>query len=274
MGNIFINFIIEADWGSLEIADIIIVLLIVLFVFSLFTIIIRTVFRVIQAFLGFFIPEEDEVITEENSEDITSSPKKQFKPFRKKPLIYWGADLPYKLNKSLLTDRESEFFKILEPIVNKYGFRVKSKVRMADVINLTLDESQKNYWKYFKEISQKHFDFCICDPISLAPVMIIELDDKSHESEKAKKSDRIKNIICNHIGLKLLRITLIDAIHIEKHFVSKFKIPCTNCGGIYMIRTNSKTDELFGGCSNFQETKCNAPTISMDEVKLRIAQLA
>ncbi len=73
---------------------------------------------------------------------------------------------------------------------------------MKDFITVT---DKKNFYKWFSKISQKHVDFLICDK-NLVPIMAIELDDKSHESEKARKNDYFKDTLYQHLNFPLRRV--------------------------------------------------------------------
>lgn len=109
--------------------------------------------------------------------------------------------LPYKL-KYILTKNEYYFYNILKPITDRHNYLICPKIGIKDIVDVT---DHRNYMKYFKKISQKHIDFIICDN-NLKPLYGIELDDKSHEKEKAFKNDNFKNLLFNEIGLKLIRI--------------------------------------------------------------------
>ena len=109
--------------------------------------------------------------------------------------------LPYK-TKFLLSKSESVFYSSLKPVCDKYGYVICPKVGLKDFISVT---SKKDYLKWFSKISQKHVDFLICDK-NLRPIMAIELDDKSHESEKAWKNDNFKDSLYKSLNFPLKRV--------------------------------------------------------------------
>ncbi len=109
--------------------------------------------------------------------------------------------LPYK-SKYLLTNTEYTFYKILKPIMDKHDCLICPKVGLKDIVNIT---DKENYMKWFSKISQKHIDFLICNK-DLKPLFALELDDNSHEKEKAKNNDDFKNNLFTKIGLPLKRI--------------------------------------------------------------------
>lgn len=108
---------------------------------------------------------------------------------------------PYKTT-YLLSKSESVFYNSLKPVCDKYGYVICPKVGLKDFIVVT---RKKDYIKWFRKISQKHVDFLICDK-NLKPIMAIELDDSSHELEKARKNDEFKDALYKHLGFPLIRV--------------------------------------------------------------------
>ena len=104
---------------------------------------------------------------------------------------------------------ELAFLSVLESVVPE-EMRVLCKVRVADVIQV--------FGADFRTVSQKHFDFVVCDAESLLPLLAVELDDKSHLTATAQKSDAVKNAICLAAGLPLLRIRAAAAYDREELF--------------------------------------------------------
>ena len=108
--------------------------------------------------------------------------------------------LPYELNETILTERERAFYRILKPIADKLELQICPKVRVADIVSIK--KGTKDWQKWFNKIRSKHVDFLLCD-YDMNIVLMIELDDRSHESERAKKNDALKNAI---FGDHLVRI--------------------------------------------------------------------
>ena len=118
--------------------------------------------------------------------------------------------LPYELNETILTERERAFYRILKPIADKLGLQICPKVRVADIVSIK--KGTKDWQKWFNKIRSKHVDFLLCD-YDMNIVLMIELDDRSHESERAKKNDALKNAI---FGGRLVRIrSLKDDVEAE-----------------------------------------------------------
>ncbi len=108
---------------------------------------------------------------------------------------------PYE-RKNLLSKTEYAFFKVLSDFCAKNDLLFCPKVRMEDFLSVT---DKQNYTKYRGYIKSRHIDFLICDR-SLHVLCGIELDDKSHDTAKAQKTDNFKNKVFEQIGLPLFRI--------------------------------------------------------------------
>ncbi len=108
--------------------------------------------------------------------------------------------LPYELNETILTERERAFYRILRPIADRLELQICPKVRVADIVSIK--KGTRDWQKWFNKIRSKHVDFLLCD-YDMNIVLMIELDDRSHETERARKNDALKNAI---FGDRLVRI--------------------------------------------------------------------
>lgn len=108
--------------------------------------------------------------------------------------------LPYELNETILTERERAFYRILRPIADRLELQICPKVRVADIVSIK--KGTRDWQKWFNKIRSKHVDFLLCD-YDMNIVLMIELDDRSHETERAQKNDALKNTI---FGDRLVRI--------------------------------------------------------------------
>ena len=115
-------------------------------------------------------------------------------------LLRLNERLPYEINETILTERERSFYRILKPVADKLELQICPKVRLADIVSIK--KGTKDWQKWFTKIRSKHVDFLLCD-YDMNIVLLLELDDSSHESERAKKNDALKNAI---FGNRLVRI--------------------------------------------------------------------
>jgi hypothetical protein len=184
-------------------------------------------------------------------------------------------ELPYRLRDDFLSPAEFSFYKVFLSI---YGTRltVQSKVRLADIFFVSRPNENHNY---FNRIAQKHLDFLVCDPVTMKPLLGVELDDASHQREDRQERDEFLEEVCKVAGLPLLRMpvkreynTKEIADQVEPLIKDKVTVvavsssePATNqqsgsvpicpkCGIPMVLRTSSQGDhkgKQFYGCQNY-----------------------
>ena len=84
------------------------------------------------------------------------------------------------------------------------GHRVFAKVRLGD---LFIVRGGPEATGMRNRINQKHVDFAIVDRETLRLRAGVELDDRSHHSERAKAADAVKDEAFAAAGVPLVRIT-------------------------------------------------------------------
>ncbi len=82
---------------------------------------------------------------------------------------------------------------------------------MADLIETI---NQNNY-SDFNKIKSKHIDFALCDKQTLAPLLLIELDDSSHNNPNRRNRDDFVNQSLVQAGYKIIHIRNLDKGKIE-----------------------------------------------------------
>ena len=112
---------------------------------------------------------------------------------------------PYRLAGPLFTPAERSFLGTLELVVDD-EHRVFGKVRVADIIKVNKMSDRKAWGAAFARIKAKHFDFVVARRSDLSVVCVIELDDKSHGSQKAQARDVFVDGTCNAASLPIVRI--------------------------------------------------------------------
>ena len=126
-----------------------------------------------------------------------------------------GEQFKYEINKSLFSPAERSFLGVLETSLPE-GVRVFGKVRVADVLSPSKRDGTKGWQAAFNKISRKHFDYVLCDASTLQVKAVIELDDKSHKSERASVRDRFLNEACRTAQLPIIRFTAKRAYTIKQ----------------------------------------------------------
>lgn len=124
-------------------------------------------------------------------------------PFRHRSVAEVPATLSaYRKCDALLTRGEQAFFQCLRRCIGS-RYLLQCKVRLADVVRCS-DEAWDD--TPGRRISQKHLDFVVCDPRTLAVLLAIELDDRSHREASRRRRDAFLNGVAEGIGLPLLRV--------------------------------------------------------------------
>jgi hypothetical protein len=98
---------------------------------------------------------------------------------------------PYERGRPLLSVAERTLFEVLERSIPA-GVHIAPKVRIADILKVA-GASGKAYGAAFGKIAQKHVDFAICDYETFEVLAVVELDDSSHETARARKRDALVN---------------------------------------------------------------------------------
>jgi hypothetical protein len=111
--------------------------------------------------------------------------------------------LAYKKRDYLMTKAEIEFFHVLESIVRDQYYIVPQLP--ISKIALTVARG-KDYYMYSNKIDRKTVDFVLFNKESFSPVMVIELDDSSHDNEKRRTRDNFVDDLMKNIGLKIVHI--------------------------------------------------------------------
>lgn len=112
-------------------------------------------------------------------------------------------DYTHYQKKNLLTKTEYAFYMKSKESLQEKNLYLYPKVRLEDFIETTGEWKDKQ--SYRSRIKSRHVDFLICDD-KLHIKAAIELDDKSHSSEKAQAADLFKNELFSSLKIPLIRI--------------------------------------------------------------------
>lgn len=114
------------------------------------------------------------------------------------------AELMYIKNEKFLTDHELCYYQELQKIIDNEKHTIIAKVRLADLFHVK--KGQKNEQIAFNKIRSKHIDFVVCNKSNLEPILLIEIDDKSHQSKKRIERDNFIDKIATDTDTKILHI--------------------------------------------------------------------
>ena len=112
----------------------------------------------------------------------------------------------YVLQNSIMSAAELTFYHALSTCITDDQI-IFTKVRIADVLDIQEQKTKENFGKWkgaFMKISQKHFDYLICDKSNMSVICAVELNDKSHQEKKRNDRDLFVEQACKEANLPLL----------------------------------------------------------------------
>ena len=107
---------------------------------------------------------------------------------------------PYRPRKSLLSPAELAFYNVLK-IATRDRFVILLKVGLSDLCEVTNRHVNQ---AAFNRVQSKHVDFVLCDRVTFAPVVAIELDDSTHYRRERADRDAFVNQLFRVIGVALI----------------------------------------------------------------------
>ena|SRR3989338_11108704 len=109
----------------------------------------------------------------------------------------------YKRKDFFLSRAEHEFYDALVTAIGQ-DYLIFAQVHLPTIVDNKV--VGQNWRCAFKHINEKSVDFVLCDKAYIAPRLVIELDDKTHERSDRKERDVEVERILKDAGLPLLRI--------------------------------------------------------------------
>jgi hypothetical protein len=169
----------------------------------------------------------------------------------------------------LLTNAEATFFHLLRSMTKDY-LVIFPHVALRDLVTV-IDQSE--YYTYYNKIDRKQVDFVLCDPKTLKPVFVIELDDSSHKRPDRMERDTFVEEVLNGVKIPLVRVPVKHSYDpeelgklfkgaVEKYVTNKNESPdyqytidnppfCPRHNVRMILRTARQTGEKFWGCPNY-----------------------
>jgi hypothetical protein len=114
-----------------------------------------------------------------------------------------AARLPYERQQYLFSKAERSFYEVLTRIVGS-DMQVFAKVRIADLVRVR--PGTENFHSYLNRITSKHVDYVLCDRRSLSPMLVVELDDSTHDRSDRSQRDHLVDLIFESAGLPILHV--------------------------------------------------------------------
>ncbi len=112
------------------------------------------------------------------------------------------AKLPYRLRDDFLSPAELSFYKVLISVLGPRA-TLLAKVRLADILYVA--RPNENI-RFFNRIARRHVDFLLCESSYMRPVLVIELDDASHNQSHRKARDFFLDEALRAADVSIMRV--------------------------------------------------------------------
>ncbi|MEM6409907.1 MAG: DUF2726 domain-containing protein [Pseudomonadota bacterium] len=104
------------------------------------------------------------------------------------------------LPRPLMTRPERRVCSLIERALP--GTRVHAQVSMGALMNPAKGLSKSDWWTTFNKFSSKRVDFVVEDPATGKIIVLIELDDRSHN----RRNDKDRDTLTKHAGYRTVRL--------------------------------------------------------------------
>ncbi|MDW5376539.1 DUF2726 domain-containing protein [Halomonas sp. HP20-15] len=140
-------------------------------------------------------------------EHLAKKPTESDRNYSEKLMDQGGA---YVARTHLMSPSERQVYQVLE---KAYGdrYRIFCQVRVVDLIQPNMKKHHswtREYKSLFRQLSQWHFDYVLCEKKDFRIVYAVELDDPSHERPDRRKRDAILDKACGLCGVVLKRVVI------------------------------------------------------------------
>lgn len=192
---------------------------------------------------------------------------------------------PYRVRDDFLSAAERSFYQVL---LTALGDRatVCPKIGLWDLFFVARPHENRGAKAH---IDRKHVDFLVCQPITMQPLLGIELDDSSHQRPDRQQRDADVEAVFETAGLPLVRIPVRRSYNtqdllkqLEPHLpavaarqapprpvppatveISEDEKPlCPKCGSPMVIRVASRGErkgERFYACPQYPKCRSTLP---------------
>ena len=207
-------------------------------------------------------------------------PRPQPAPGRETPV----RDTTYRQRDGLLTPAERTFFQALRTGVGD-RWHIVTKVRLADLVAPLPGREWQAAWN---RIAAKHVDFALCEPDTLRPRLVIELDDRSHRRPDRVERDAFVDRVFAEAALPILHVPVrrsYEPSGLAGQIAAIIATPpngaphtygtqashpveaappghCARCGGELRRRVakrGERAGEVFWGCANYPRCRHIVP---------------
>ena len=110
------------------------------------------------------------------------------------------------ISNRFVTAAEANFFRVLQRVVGLRG-HVLAQVSLKQLLFLPgSNHSNPGRATWQNKINQRSVDFLVCDPATLKPLVVIELDEPTHARPERQTRDEEVEALLRAAGLPVLRV--------------------------------------------------------------------
>lgn len=141
---------------------------------------------------------------------ITTKGAKQMRGFDESAIRH-ASPYHYGRRKYLMTQSENKFFKLL---VESAGGQVNvfPQVRLSSLLYRAKGIERRYWHAALARINQKSVDYVLCNKLTGEILLVIELDDPTHDTAIRKKRDFEVNQMLKEAGMPFLRFRNISSL--------------------------------------------------------------
>ena len=110
---------------------------------------------------------------------------------------------PYQLKQNYLTPAELSFFSVLK-LAGQDKYEIVPQVPLKSIVNVK--PNIRDFYTYFNKINKKVLDFVLFTKQTYKPVLIIELDDSSHNNPDRRDRDHFVDKVSETIKIPILHV--------------------------------------------------------------------
>ena len=169
--------------------------------------------------------------------------------------------VPYEPRQELFSPAERSFFGVLEQAVAGQ-FRVMGKIRLGDLIQPAKGFTHSQRTGAWNRIHQKHVDFVLCHPDTLAVVAVVELDDASHRHKTRTERDAFVDKTLSTAGIPIV------------HFVARkgYALPeiTAKLSEFVSLRSEASKHLALSGVAQEEQASAEVSAESVDEMSTEV----
>ena len=169
--------------------------------------------------------------------------------------------VPYEPRQELFSPAERSFFGVLEQAVAGQ-FRVMGKIRLGDLIQPAKGFSHSQRTGAWNRIHQKHVDFVLCHPDTLAVVAVVELDDASHRRKDRSDRDAFVDKVLSTAGIPIVHFAARKGYSIQE--VS------AKLNEVFSLRAVASEPVVLSGVAQEEQPSAEVASRSVDEMPAEV----